>query len=182
MANSAARLIVGISGASGTIYGVRLLELLRQADIETHLVMSRSAEMTLAYETDYKPKDVRALRLQGQGHERQPQRRRPQPVGSLAALRRLQNRPIQLGQHCFNADLLSVCFQGQLSSTIRSSALSTSSATASPPFACRTTPAVVCGTKTTAALPASPASAARTWAVMSTSSVLRLVSRLSSCI
>jgi flavin prenyltransferase len=55
------RLVVGISGASGTIYGVRLLELLKGTDIETHLVMSKSAEMTLVYETDYKPKDVRAL-------------------------------------------------------------------------------------------------------------------------
>jgi flavin prenyltransferase len=61
MAKAAVRLIVGISGASGTIYGVRLLELLRKAEVETHLVMSRSAEMTLAYETDIKPKDVRAL-------------------------------------------------------------------------------------------------------------------------
>jgi 4-hydroxy-3-polyprenylbenzoate decarboxylase len=57
----AARLIVGISGASGTVYGVRILEVLRQAEVETHLVMSKSAEMTLAYETDMKPKDVRAL-------------------------------------------------------------------------------------------------------------------------
>ena len=55
------RLVIGISGASGTIYGVRLLELLKDTDIETHLVMSKSAEMTLVYETDYKPKDVRAL-------------------------------------------------------------------------------------------------------------------------
>src|SRR5438309_10241800 len=55
------RLVVGISGASGVIYGVRILELLRHKDIETHLVMSKSAEMTLAYETDLKPKDVRAL-------------------------------------------------------------------------------------------------------------------------
>ena len=61
MAKAATRLIVGISGASGTIYGVRLLELLHKAEVETHLVMSRSAEMTLAYETDIKPKDVRAL-------------------------------------------------------------------------------------------------------------------------
>ncbi|HXX52402.1 MAG TPA: UbiX family flavin prenyltransferase [Xanthobacteraceae bacterium] len=61
MAKTAPRLIVGISGASGTIYGVRLLEMLRKAEIETHLVMSKSAEMTLAYETDLKPKDVRAL-------------------------------------------------------------------------------------------------------------------------
>jgi 4-hydroxy-3-polyprenylbenzoate decarboxylase len=55
------RLVVGISGASGAIYGVRVLELLKKTDIETHLVMSKSAEMTLVYETKYKPKDVRAL-------------------------------------------------------------------------------------------------------------------------
>jgi flavin prenyltransferase len=55
------RLIVGISGASGVIYGVRMLEVLRGMDIETHLVMSKSAEMTLAYETDLKAKDVKAL-------------------------------------------------------------------------------------------------------------------------
>src|SRR5882724_9170828 len=55
------RLVVGISGASGTIYGIRLLELLKGTDIETHLIMSKSTEMTLVYETDYKPKDVRAL-------------------------------------------------------------------------------------------------------------------------
>jgi 4-hydroxy-3-polyprenylbenzoate decarboxylase len=61
MANEVARLIVGISGASGTVYGVRLLEMLRKAEVETHLVMSKSAEMTMVYETDLKPKDVRAL-------------------------------------------------------------------------------------------------------------------------
>jgi flavin prenyltransferase len=61
MAKHSARLIVGISGASGTVYGVRLLEMLREAEIETHLVMSKSAEMTLAYETDLKSKDIRAL-------------------------------------------------------------------------------------------------------------------------
>jgi flavin prenyltransferase len=55
------RLVVGISGASGAIYGIRILELLQKTDIETHLVMSKSAEMTLVYETSYKPKDVRAL-------------------------------------------------------------------------------------------------------------------------
>ena len=42
MAKAATRLIVGISGASGTVYGVRLLEMLRKAEIETHLVMTRS--------------------------------------------------------------------------------------------------------------------------------------------
>jgi 4-hydroxy-3-polyprenylbenzoate decarboxylase len=55
------RLVVGISGASGVIYGVRMLEMLKKTDIETHLVMSKSAEMTLVYETDYKPKEIRAL-------------------------------------------------------------------------------------------------------------------------
>ena len=55
------RLIIGISGASGTIYGIRMLELLRESGIETHLVISRSAEMTLAYETDFTTKDLRAL-------------------------------------------------------------------------------------------------------------------------
>ena len=55
------RLVIGISGASGTIYGIRTLELLQKTDIETHLVMSRSAEMTLAYETEHKPRDVKKL-------------------------------------------------------------------------------------------------------------------------
>jgi 4-hydroxy-3-polyprenylbenzoate decarboxylase len=55
------RLIVGISGASGVIYGIRALEALQGTGIETHLVMSRSAEMTIGYETDRKPKDVRRL-------------------------------------------------------------------------------------------------------------------------
>jgi 4-hydroxy-3-polyprenylbenzoate decarboxylase len=55
------RLVIGISGASGVIYGVRMLEILKDTDIETHLVMSRSGEMTLAYETDFKARDVRKL-------------------------------------------------------------------------------------------------------------------------
>ena len=53
-------LSIGISGASGAIYGARLLELLQPMPVETHLVMSRSAEITLALETDLKPADVRA--------------------------------------------------------------------------------------------------------------------------
>lgn len=56
-----ARLIVGVSGASGVIYGVRLLESLRDQPVETHLVMSKSAEVTLAHETDLKVADVQAL-------------------------------------------------------------------------------------------------------------------------
>jgi flavin prenyltransferase len=55
------RLIIGISGASGIIYGVRALQLLQSSGIETHLVMSKSAEMTLAYETDLQPSGLRAL-------------------------------------------------------------------------------------------------------------------------
>ncbi len=55
------RIIVGISGASGVIYGIRALEVLKKLDIETHLVMSKAAEMTLAYETEYKAKDIRDL-------------------------------------------------------------------------------------------------------------------------
>ncbi|HWD57496.1 MAG TPA: UbiX family flavin prenyltransferase [Stellaceae bacterium] len=54
------RLIVGISGASGVAYGARLLELLRSQAVETHLVVSRAAEMTLALETALKPADLRA--------------------------------------------------------------------------------------------------------------------------
>jgi flavin prenyltransferase len=55
------RLIIGISGASGIAYGVRALELLQNSGIETHLVMSKSAEMTLTYETDLQPAALRAL-------------------------------------------------------------------------------------------------------------------------
>jgi 4-hydroxy-3-polyprenylbenzoate decarboxylase len=55
------RIIVGISGASGIIYGIRALEQLKALGIETHLVMSRAAEMTLSYETELKSKDIREL-------------------------------------------------------------------------------------------------------------------------
>jgi flavin prenyltransferase len=54
------RLIVGISGASGVVYGARLLTLLKDLPVETHLVISRAAEMALALETDLKPADLRA--------------------------------------------------------------------------------------------------------------------------
>src|SRR6185437_3380677 len=55
-----ARLVVGISGASGAVYGARLLELLRPLAVETHLVVSRSAEVTLVLETELKPAELRA--------------------------------------------------------------------------------------------------------------------------
>ncbi|MCB2094317.1 MAG: UbiX family flavin prenyltransferase [Rhodobacteraceae bacterium] len=54
------RIAVGISGASGVIYGIRLLDLLATLGVETHLVMTRAAEMTLAHETDMKIAQVRA--------------------------------------------------------------------------------------------------------------------------
>lgn len=56
------RLVVGISGASGAIYGIRLLEVLRDHPaIETHLVMSKPAERTIVEETSWEPAAVRAL-------------------------------------------------------------------------------------------------------------------------
>ena len=56
------RLIVGISGASGAIYGVRLLQVLQQlSDIETHLILSNAARQTLALETDISLREVQAL-------------------------------------------------------------------------------------------------------------------------
>ncbi len=58
------RLIVGISGASGIVYGVRILQVLQHSGIETHLVMSDSAKMTLATELDMSIEDVQSLATQ----------------------------------------------------------------------------------------------------------------------
>ncbi|ELY3544377.1 UbiX family flavin prenyltransferase [Cronobacter turicensis] len=56
------KIIVGISGASGAIYGIRLLQTLRAVpDVETHLIMSQAARQTLALETDMSVRDVQAL-------------------------------------------------------------------------------------------------------------------------
>ena len=55
------RLIVGMTGASGSIYGVRLLEMLHGTGIETHLIMSRWGARTLVHETAYTPEQVNAL-------------------------------------------------------------------------------------------------------------------------
>ena len=56
------RLIVGITGATGVILGIRLLEVLsEQKKVETHLVISEAAEKNIKYETDWELKDVRAL-------------------------------------------------------------------------------------------------------------------------
>ena len=56
-----ARLIIGISGASGIAYGVRLLQVLRNTPVETHLVVTRAAEIALAHETALKVAELRAL-------------------------------------------------------------------------------------------------------------------------
>ena|SRR5437899_3112078 len=55
------RIIVGITGATGTIFGVRLLEMLQDTDVETHLVLSRWAARTLVHETTYTVERVHAL-------------------------------------------------------------------------------------------------------------------------
>jgi 4-hydroxy-3-polyprenylbenzoate decarboxylase len=60
------RIVVGLSGASGAIYGIRFLELLRALpDVETHLVVSEAAKRTIVEETDWAVKDVLALATHG---------------------------------------------------------------------------------------------------------------------
>src|SRR6201999_2128451 len=58
--NTAERLVIGLSGASGVAYGIRLLEACTELGIESHLVMTKPAEMTIGYETSLKPKQVAA--------------------------------------------------------------------------------------------------------------------------
>lgn len=55
------KLIIGISGASGVAYGIRMLETLRELGVESHLIMSKAAEMTIGYETHLTPKEVKEL-------------------------------------------------------------------------------------------------------------------------
>ena len=61
MVNDPSRLVVGITGATGTIFGVRLLQMLHGSGVETHLVMSKWATQTLTHETPYSVKDVESL-------------------------------------------------------------------------------------------------------------------------
>lgn len=58
--NEAERLVIGLSGASGVAYGIRLLEAARALGIESHLVMTKPAEMTIGYETKLSPRQVAA--------------------------------------------------------------------------------------------------------------------------
>ena len=55
------KLIIGISGASGAIYGIRLLEVLLESDIETHLIITEAAQKTILMETDWKVEEVKSL-------------------------------------------------------------------------------------------------------------------------
>ena len=59
--NQRRKILIGISGASGVVYGIRLLETLAELEIESHLILSKAAEMTIAYETDHTPKSIRSL-------------------------------------------------------------------------------------------------------------------------
>ena len=61
------RLIVGVTGATGTIFGVRLLQMLHGSGVETHLVVSKWAARTLAHETQYSLKHVQSLATQSYG-------------------------------------------------------------------------------------------------------------------
>lgn len=55
------RLVVGISGASGAIYGVRLLRALRELEVETHLIISRAAQLTIEHELEESVAEIKAL-------------------------------------------------------------------------------------------------------------------------
>ncbi len=61
MSEPVKRLVLGISGASGVILGIRMLEVLREMEIESHLIISSAAKATIAEETDWKVSDVMAL-------------------------------------------------------------------------------------------------------------------------
>ena len=55
------KIIVSITGASGAIYGIRLLEVLRECGVETHLIVSKSANLTIATETSFSIGDIKKL-------------------------------------------------------------------------------------------------------------------------
>ena len=61
MATGIKKIIVSITGTSGAIYGIRLLEILRICDVETHLIISKSANLTIATETSFSISDIKKL-------------------------------------------------------------------------------------------------------------------------
>ena len=68
MENAKRQLVVGISGASGVILGIRLLEYLQQSEVETHLVISPAARLTIGKETEWQVSDVTALAAHSYQH------------------------------------------------------------------------------------------------------------------
>jgi len=61
MGNAPRRMVVGITGATGIVYGVRLLQALRELKVESHLIVSKAGEMTRAYETEMSSEELRSL-------------------------------------------------------------------------------------------------------------------------
>ncbi|MDA9163511.1 UbiX family flavin prenyltransferase [Rickettsiaceae bacterium] len=59
--NNSKKIIVGISGSSGAIYGIRLLEMLKKISIESHLIISKSSNLTIATETDFSGNEIKEL-------------------------------------------------------------------------------------------------------------------------
>jgi 4-hydroxy-3-polyprenylbenzoate decarboxylase len=55
------RIVIGIAGASGVTYGIRMLECLKEIDFETHLILSEAAKTNIRIETAYQPKEVAAM-------------------------------------------------------------------------------------------------------------------------
>ncbi|KAI5479122.1 putative phenylacrylic acid decarboxylase [Pseudohyphozyma bogoriensis] len=55
------RIVIAMTGATGAVYAIRLMQILRELEVETHLVLSQWAEETIKYETDYKPAELRAM-------------------------------------------------------------------------------------------------------------------------
>ncbi len=55
------KILMAITGASGAIYGIRLLQILRDLNIETHLIISKAAEVTISYESNYNIKDIKKM-------------------------------------------------------------------------------------------------------------------------
>jgi flavin prenyltransferase len=68
MENAKRRLVVGMSGASGVILGIRLLESLQRSEVETHLVISPAARLTIAKETEWQASDVAAMATHSYKH------------------------------------------------------------------------------------------------------------------
>jgi len=96
------KVVVGISGASGAIYGVRLLEVLREApDVETHLVFSQAGRLTLSLETDWTADAVEALADETHG------------TGNIAA-------PIASGSFRADAMVVAPCSMKTLSAIVNS--------------------------------------------------------------